>query len=102
METFVPLFEDYIAVNESGELKKLVSKTEDQELSPEDAKIIGRKIADMTGDDRKKNLARVTALGGFYSGSSAAGKEKLTKLRHQILDAYHAKADKQEETKEKN
>lgn len=76
-------------VNEAeGDLKKLAGKGKGDELNSKDAKIIGGKIAKMSGDELKSYMGMVTALGGYYSGKGA-GKEKLTKLREEILAAYH-------------
>lgn len=52
-----PLFE------KKGELKKLVGKDEDEELTVNDAKRLGIKIANMDGEDRRKYVGIMNFLG---------------------------------------
>ena len=54
-------FESY--VEESTSLKDLVGKTDDEELDLDDARLIGRKISKMKGDDRKKYVGIVNFMG---------------------------------------
>jgi hypothetical protein len=91
---YIKLFEDFspeeAMMNEAeGGLKQLVGKEKEDTLTSEDAAKIGKKIAEMEGDKLKSYLGMVEALGGYYSGKGDASKEKLTKLREEILSAYH-------------
>ena len=84
---------------EKGDLLKLVGKPVDGDITPDEAKIIGHKIASMNGEDKKKHLSMVAALGGYYGGQNPEAKEHLTKLRNSILTAYKgAKKPVEEET----
>jgi len=56
-----PTFESYVA--ETNSLKDLVGKSDDEELDLDDARMIGKKISKMTGDDRKKFVGIVNFMG---------------------------------------
>lgn len=73
---------------EKGDLLALVGKSEDDDLTTSDAATIGRKIADMEGDELRSYLGMVKALGGYYSGRGD-GEETLDKLRTTAMDAYN-------------
>ena len=81
-----------------GDLLALVGKKSDGDLTTTDAKAIGRKIARMPLARRKKYLAMVRALGGWYGGRGK-GRATLDRLRKAILNAYN-KAKKSESLEE--
>jgi len=62
MQIKVQSFEDFQKLNENG-LKKLVGKNDGEELTPSDAKTIGRKISKMHGKDRQKYIGIVNFMG---------------------------------------
>jgi hypothetical protein len=49
-------------LNENG-LKNLVGKDDDEELTPSDARSIGKKISKMHGKDRQKYIGIVNFMG---------------------------------------
>jgi len=73
---------------DAGDLMKLVGKTQDDDLTTSDAKTIGKKVADMSGDELQSYLGMIKALGGYYGGKGK-GKETLDKLRKTMMDAYN-------------
>jgi hypothetical protein len=56
-------FEQYALLEKKGDLKKLVGKDEDEELTINDAKKIGVKVANMEGEDKKKYVGIINFLG---------------------------------------
>jgi|TARA_Y100000389_G_scaffold204849_1_gene260142 hypothetical protein len=56
-------FEDFYLVEKKGDLKKLVGKEEDEELTVKDAKKIGVKVANMDGLEKKKYVGIMNFLG---------------------------------------
>ena len=73
----------------SGDLLALVGKKRGEKLTMADAGIIGRKIAKMPSAQRKRYLAMVRALGGWYGGKGK-GRATLDRLRKAILNAYNS------------
>lgn len=56
-------FKKFSLNEKKGDLKKLVGKDEDEELTVKDAKKIGRKVANMEGLDKKKYVGIINFLG---------------------------------------
>lgn len=56
-------FEQYSILEKKGDLKRLVGKDEDEELTVNDAKKIGAKVANMEGEDKKKFVGIINFLG---------------------------------------
>lgn len=56
-------FNEFVLYEKKGDLKKLVGKDEDEELTVNDAKKIGIKIANMEGEDKKKYVGIANFLG---------------------------------------
>jgi len=70
MSVRIGRFEDYRLNEKKGDLKKLVGKDEDEELTVNDAKKIGVKVANMDGEDKKKYVGIINFLGascGIYN-----------------------------------
>lgn len=63
MKRAITSFERYAVLEKKGDLKKLVGKDDDEELSLNDSKKIGKKIANMDGQDRKKYVGIMNFLG---------------------------------------
>lgn len=64
MKFAIESFEKYYSLNEKkGDLKKLVGKEEDEELTLNDAKRIGKKVADMEGSEKRKYVGIINFLG---------------------------------------
>lgn len=63
MNLAITKFEDYYLAEKKGDLKKLVGKDEDEELTTNDAKKIGIKVANMEGSDKKKYVGIINFLG---------------------------------------
>lgn len=63
MRRAIQKFETFALYEKKGDLKKLVGKDEDEELTVNDAKKIGAKIANMEGEDKKKYVGIVNFLG---------------------------------------
>lgn len=64
LKRLTPIFE------KKGELKRLVGKDEDEDLTVNDAKRLGVKIANMDGEDRRKYVGIMNFLGascGIYN-----------------------------------
>jgi len=61
LKRLTPIFE------KKGELKKLVGKDEDEDLTVNDAKRLGVKIANMDGEDRRKYVGIMNFLGASCS-----------------------------------
>jgi hypothetical protein len=56
-------FDDFSLFEKKGDLKKLVGKKEKEELTTNDAKKIGIKVANMEGLDKKKYVGIINFLG---------------------------------------
>jgi len=56
-------FEDFNLFEKKGDLKKLVGKKKDEELTTNDAKKIGIKVANMEGLEKKKYVGIINFLG---------------------------------------
>jgi hypothetical protein len=63
MNRAITSFERYALLEKKGDLKKLVGKDEDEELTINDAKRIGTKVANMDGEDKKKYVGIINFLG---------------------------------------
>jgi len=61
---YITQYKEYTALNEKkGDLKKLVGKEEDEELTHKDATTIGRKVAKMEGTNKRKFRGIINFLG---------------------------------------
>lgn len=56
-------FEDFAILEKKGALKKLVGKDPDEELTTSDAKKLGKKIARMDGENKRKYVGIINFLG---------------------------------------
>lgn len=56
-------FEKYSLNEKKTGIKKLVGKDEDEELTVKDAKIIGKKVAQMEGPEKRKYVGIINFLG---------------------------------------
>jgi len=56
-------FEDFAILEKKGALKKLIGKDPDEELTTNDAKKLGRKIARMDGKNKRKYVGIINFLG---------------------------------------
>lgn len=63
MERAIVNFNKFALLEKKGDLKKLVGKDEDEELTVNDAKKLGVKIANMEGEDKKKYVGIINFLG---------------------------------------
>jgi hypothetical protein len=63
MNRAIMSFERYALLEKKGDLKKLVGKDEDEELTVNDAKKIGAKVANMEGEEKKKFVGIINFLG---------------------------------------
>ena len=63
MRHSIPRFDSYVLYEKKGDLKKLVGKDDDEELTVNDAKRLGVKIANMDGEDKKKYVGIINFLG---------------------------------------
>jgi len=63
MNRAITSFKKYALREKKGDLKKLVGKEEDEELTLNDAKRIGRKVANMDGEEKKKYVGIINFLG---------------------------------------
>lgn len=63
MNRAITSFNKYALLEKKGDLKKLVGKEEDEELTLNDAKRIGRKVANMDGEEKKKYVGIINFLG---------------------------------------
>ncbi|CAB4175591.1 hypothetical protein UFOVP1247_233 [uncultured Caudovirales phage] len=63
MNRAITSFERYALLEKKGDLKKLVGKDADEELTINDAKKIGSKVANMEGEDKKKYVGIINFLG---------------------------------------
>jgi hypothetical protein len=60
-------FDDFSLFEKKGDLKKLVGKKKDEELTTSDAKRIGAKVANMDGLEKKKYVGIINFLGASCS-----------------------------------
>lgn len=70
MRKAITNFEKFSLQEKKGDLKKLVGKDDDEELTTDDAKLLGKKIAKMDGEDKKKYVGIINFLGascGLYN-----------------------------------
>jgi hypothetical protein len=56
-------FKDFAILEKKGALKKLVGKDPDEELTTNDAKKLGKKIAKMDGKNKRKYVGIINFLG---------------------------------------
>jgi hypothetical protein len=63
MKRAITSFQRYALLEKKGDLKKLVGKEEDEELTVNDAKRIGVKVANMEGEEKKKYVGIINFLG---------------------------------------
>jgi len=56
-------FGEFALLEKKGDLKKLVGKDEDEELTVNDAKKLGSKIARMEGEQKRKYVGIINFLG---------------------------------------
>jgi hypothetical protein len=63
MRHSIPRFDSYALYEKKGDLKKLVGKEDDEELTINDAKRLGVKIANMDGEEKKKHVGIINFLG---------------------------------------
>ena len=63
MEKAIASFHKFALLEKKGDLKKLVGKDDDEELTVNDAKKLGVKIANMEGEDKKKYVGIINFLG---------------------------------------
>jgi hypothetical protein len=63
MNRAITSFDKYAILEKKGDLKKLVNKEEDEELTLNDARKIGRKVANMEGEEKKKYVGIINFLG---------------------------------------
>jgi hypothetical protein len=70
MRKAISSFNKFALLEKKGDLKKLVGKDEDEELTINDAKKLGVKIANLEGEKKKKYVGIVNFLGascGIYN-----------------------------------
>lgn len=63
MKRAITSFTEYALLEKKGDLKKLVGKDNDEELTVNDAKRLGVKIANMDGEKKKKYVGIINFLG---------------------------------------
>jgi hypothetical protein len=63
MRRAIERFDTFALYEKKGDLKKLVGKDDDEELTVNDAKKLGVKIANMDGEDKKKYVGIINFLG---------------------------------------
>ena len=63
MNRAIESFNEFSILEKKGDLKKLVGKKESEELTVNDAKKIGRKVANMEGLKKKKFVGIINFLG---------------------------------------
>lgn len=56
-------FKDFALLEKKGDLKKLVGKKQSEELTVNDAKKIGSKVARMEGEEKQKYVGIINFLG---------------------------------------
>ncbi len=63
MSRAIENFENFAILEKKGDLKKLVGKRKDEELTVNDAKKIGAKVARMEGEKKQKFVGIINFLG---------------------------------------
>jgi hypothetical protein len=63
MSRAIESFENFAILEKKGDLKKLVGKRKDEELTVNDAKKIGAKVARMDGEQKQKFVGIINFLG---------------------------------------
>lgn len=63
MSRAIESFENFALFEKKGDLKKLVGKRKDEELTVNDAKKIGSKVARMDGEQKQKYVGIINFLG---------------------------------------
>jgi hypothetical protein len=63
MSRAIESFENFAILEKKGDLKKLVGKRKDEELTVNDAKKIGSKVARMEGEKKQKFVGIINFLG---------------------------------------
>ena len=63
MKKAIVSFNKFALYEKKGDLKKLVGKEKDEELTVNDAKKLGVKIAKMDGEEKKKYVGIINFLG---------------------------------------
>lgn len=76
-------FNEFALLEKKGDLKKLVGKDADEELSDNDAKKLGSKIARMEGTEKRKYVGIINFLGASCGLYNAIWKN-YTKTRDSI------------------
>ena len=76
-------FKEFALLEKKGDLKKLVGKDEDEELTTNDAKKLGSKIARMDGVEKRKYVGIINFLGASCSLYDAIWKN-YTRTRDSI------------------
>jgi hypothetical protein len=70
MKKAIESFNKFALLEKKGDLKKLVGKDDDEELTINDAKKLGVKIANLEGEKKKKYVGIINFLGascGIYN-----------------------------------
>ena len=78
-------FKEFALLEKKGDLKKLVGKDDDEELSTNDAKKIGKKIARMEGEKKRKYVGIMNFLGASCDIYNELWKN-YTKVRDSLED----------------
>ena len=81
-------FDEFSILEKKGDLKKLVGKKESEELTTNDAKKIGIKVANMDGLKKKKFVGIINFL-----GASCDIYNELWKNYTRVRDRKEAKKD---------
>jgi hypothetical protein len=63
MSRAIESFSDFALLEKKGDLKRLVGKRKDEELTVNDAKKIGSKVARMEGEKKQKFVGIINFLG---------------------------------------
>tara|TARA_B100000963_G_scaffold349061_1_gene357530 strand:- start:15200 stop:15460 length:261 start_codon:yes stop_codon:yes gene_type:complete len=78
-------FEKFSVLEKKGALKKLVGKDPDEELTTNDAKKLGKKIAKMDGKNKRKYVGIINFLGASCDIYNELWKN-YTKTRDSLAD----------------
>lgn len=89
MNRAITNFNEFSLLEKKGDLKKLVGKKSSEELSVNDAKRIGKKVANMDGEQKKKYVGIINFL-----GASCNIYNELWKNYTKTRDAKEAKEKK--------
>ena len=89
MNRAITNFNDFSLLEKKGDLKKLVGKKPKEELSINDASRIGKKVANMEGEQKKKYVGIINFL-----GASCSIYNELWKNYTRTRDAKDAKDNK--------